>query len=228
MKLDHVVYFTKKDPKTIVAEKLAEKEHAVVGGRHENWGTQNALRYVGNAYMEWLSVEREDVAKKAQHPLVDLLLHDVKDGEGWGTICLSVTNIEALKEDIENKGFQTSGVLDASRKTANGELRKWKMLFVDQSVSDELPYPFFIEWEQEEEQRFAMLRKEGTISPYDEQKQIVECQFHVHDPLGTTGEWAVLLSQKVGDQHDIVLPNVTLTFIEKEDGKERLADVKIQ
>ena len=43
---------------------------------------------------------------------------------------------------LNNKGFRTSGVLDAERRTADGELRKWKMLFVEQPVSNELPIHF--------------------------------------------------------------------------------------
>ena len=163
MKLDHVVYFTNIAPKEIVAEQQASGNHAVVGGRHEKWGTHNALLYTKNAYIEWLSVEKREVAQQVEHPLTKLLLYDLQQGAGWGTICLSVDGIEKFKEEVENKGFRTSGVLDAERRTADGQLRKWKMLFVDQPVSNELPYPFFIEWEDPEETRFAKLREEGTI-----------------------------------------------------------------
>ena len=203
MKLDHVVYFTSKSPAEIVEEQKNEGNHAVIGGRHEKWGTHNALMYVKNAYVEWLSVERPEFAEQADHPLTRLLLHDLKEKDGWGTLCLSVTNIEQFNEDIINKGFATSGVLDAERRTAGGELKKWKMLFVDQPVSNELPYPFFIEWETPEEIRFAQLRAEGTLTEANEELEISECVFAVEDPLRDTGEWAVLLSQKVGDSNDI-------------------------
>ena len=222
MKLDHVVYFTNRTPEEWVAE-----QHAVIGGRHEHWGTHNALKYVSNAYVEWLAVERPDVADKVEHPLTKLLLHDLEDGEGWGTICLSVDHIEQFNEEIENKGFRTSGVLDAERRTADGQLRKWKMLFVDQPVSDELPMPFFIEWEEAEAVRFAKLRQDGTISAANEKLAITECVFSVEDPLKETAEWAILLSQKVGDANDIALPNVVLKFVEHKGGKDRLNDVVI-
>ncbi|WP_203248194.1 VOC family protein [Sporosarcina beigongshangi] len=223
MKLDHVVYFTSRTPD----EWVAEQQHAVVGGRHEQWGTHNALMYVKNAYIEWLAVERPDIAGTVDHPLTRLLLHDLKDGEGWGTICLSIDGIEQFKDEIENKGFRTSGVLNAERRTATGQLRKWKMLFVDQPVSNELPYPFFIEWEDAEDIRFAKLREEGTISAANEQLEIKECVFSVEDPLRETAEWAILLSQKVGDANDIALSNVVLKFVEHEGGMDRLTDVVI-
>ncbi|MEK5036812.1 VOC family protein [Sporosarcina sp. FSL K6-3457] len=223
MKLDHVVYFTNRTPD----EWVAEQQSAVVGGRHEQWGTHNALMYVKNAYIEWLSVERQDIAEQVDHPLPRLLLHDLKEGEGWGTVCLSVEDIEQFNEEINNKGFSTSGVLSAQRRTATGQLRKWKMLFVDQPVSNELPYPFFIEWEDAEDIRFAKLREEGAITSANEQLEITECVFSVEDPLRETAEWAILLSQKVGDADDIALSNVLLKFVEHEGGKDRLTDVVI-
>lgn len=227
MKLDHVVYFTQKEPAQLVEEQQAIGRHAVIGGSHEKWGTYNALLYTQNAYIEWLSVEKEDVAEQANHPLTDLLLHDLKGSDGWGTICLSVDDIERFNEEVENKGFSTSGVLNAERRTADGQIRKWKMLFVNQPVSNELPYPFFIEWEDTDETRFAKLREVGTFTSENDQLRITECVFSVNDPLRETAEWAILLSQKVGNANNIVLPNVLLKFVAQVSGKERLTDVVI-
>ena len=79
MKLDHVVYFTnRKHLHEIVAEQQNERNHAVVGGSHEKWGTHNALMYMKNAYIEWLSVEKMEIAEQADHPLTRLLLHDLE------------------------------------------------------------------------------------------------------------------------------------------------------
>ena len=227
MKLDHVVYFTQKEPAQLVEEQQAIGRHAVIGGSHEKWGTYNALLYTQNAYIEWLSVEKEDVAEQANHPLTDLLLHDLKVSDGWGTICLSVDDIERFNEEVENKGFSTSGVLNAERRTADGQIRKWKMFFVNQPVSNELPYPFFIEWEDTDETRFAKLREVGTFTSDNDQLRITECVFSVNDPLRETAEWAILLSQKVGNANNIVLPNVLLKFVAQVSGKERLTDVVI-
>ncbi|QTD39649.1 VOC family protein [Sporosarcina sp. Te-1] len=227
MKLDHVVYFTQASPDAVVQQQANEGRYAVAGGRHEKWGTYNALLYAGNAYVEWLAVEEPRLATQVDHPLTRLLLYDLPAGDRWGTLCLSVEGIESFQEEVENKGFQTSGVLNAQRRTASGELKKWKMLFIDQPVSDELPYPFFIEWEEPEEVRLEKLRREGALPPGNETLEIQECIFHVQDPLKETGEWAVLLSQKVGDDHSIQLENVKLSFREHEEEKERLADVII-
>ena len=228
MRLDHVVYFTKKVPEQIVAEQQKLGRHAVVGGHHEKWGTQNALLYTRNAYVEWLSVERMDIAKQAGHPLTDLLLYDLKAGEGWGAICISVKDIESFNGEIKNKGFRTSGVFNAQRKTPDGQLRKWKMLFAEQPELNKLPLPFFIQWEEAEEVRFAKLRKDGVILPANEKSEITECIFNVDDSLNEISKWANLLSQKISASGNIVLPNVVLKFIKNKGGKERLSDVVIE
>lgn len=229
MKLDHVVYFTNSTPEQIVAEQQKLGQHVVVGGQHEKWGTQNALLYVSNAYIEWLSVEKENIAKEAGHTLTTLLLHDLETGEGWGTICVSVENIEQFNREINKKNFSTSGVFDAKRKTPDGQVRKWKMLFIDQPELDQLPLPFFIEWEEAEDVRFAKLRKDETFLPANDNLKIKECVFRVKDPSKEISKWANLLSQKINHSNRIILPNVTLKFIpSNKNGKERLSDVIIQ
>ena len=229
MKLDHVVYFTNSSPEDTVAAQQKLGRHAVIGGRHEQWGTHNALLYTNNGYVEWLSVEKPGIARNAHHPLTTLLLHDLATGEGWGTICISVQNIEQFDKDIQQRNFTTSGVIAAERKTPDGGVRKWKMLFVDQPVSDQLPLPFFIEWEEAEEIRFATLRKEEIILPANDALEITECVFRVEDPVKESSTWATLLSQKISASNQIVLSNATLKFLSpNKNGKERLSEVMIE
>lgn len=230
MKLDHVVYFTEKTPVEVVEAQGNLGWHTVVGGSHKKWGTYNALMYVHNAYVEWLSLENEELAKLSDNPLVKLYLYDIKDSEGWGTICCSVNRIEDFNESLIEKGYVTSGVLDAERLTTQGDLRKWKMLFIKQEPTNALPYPFFIEWEMEEEERVADLRMNGTLSKENEQLEVTECLFYVANAQQTAAEWARLLELEETEASVLHLPNCRLKFIEGINGnmKERLADVPIQ
>lgn len=230
MKLDHVVYFTKRTPLEIVEEQRKIGWHTVVGGSHEKWGTSNALMYVRNAYVEWLSLENEQVANASENPLVKLYLHDIKQHEGWGTICCSVDQIEQFNQYLMNKGYQTSGVLHAERKTLQGDLRKWKMIFIEQEPSNALPYPFFIEWETEEKARWDELRKNGSLSQENEQLEIADCLFYVENAQETAEEWSKLLEVKESENTVINLSNCKIKFIDdvQKGVKERLADVSIQ
>ncbi|WP_172370654.1 VOC family protein [Sporosarcina jiandibaonis] len=229
VKLDHVVYFTEKSPDEIVAEQEKMGWHAVIGGSHEKWGTHNALMYVENAYIEWLSVENKDIAEKSGHQLVNLLLRDVPKGEAWGTICFSAENLNAFDTRLRAAGYETSGVIEAERKTVTGDIRRWKMLFVDQQPSADLPFPFFIEWEKDDEERFNELREDGTILPDNEKLIITECVFSVNEPVKAAAEWSSLLST-IHSENNIALPNVNLKFIgkDREVKEERLIEVVIE
>lgn len=103
MKLDHVVYFSKKTPGEIVQEKKALGYHVVIGGQHKQWGTENALLYVKNAYVEWLTTRDLEIMQQATNPLIKLYRLDLEEGEGWGTICLSVNQIDQYNEQLQKK-----------------------------------------------------------------------------------------------------------------------------
>ena len=229
IKLDHVVYFTAMSPDEVVNDQKNMGWHAVIGGSHEKWGTHNALMYLENAYIEWLSVKNKDIAEKSGHQLVNLLLNDVCEGEAWGTICFSVDDLDAFDTNIQGAGYETSGVIQAERKTTAGNIRRWKMLFVNQQPSADLPLPFFIEWEKDDKERFSELRDDGTILPDNEKLAITECIFSLNDPAKAVAEWSSLLST-TSSENIIALPNVNLKFIEKEleVKEERLVEVVIE
>lgn len=230
IKLDHVVYFTGKSPTEIVHEQEALGWHTVIGGSHEKWGTYNALMYVNNAYIEWLSVEHEEVAIASNHQLVKQLVNDLGDIDKWGTICLSVEDINQFNKTLKESGIETSGVLDAERKTIKGELLKWKMLFVKQQPSPDLPLPFFIEWESSAPTRYQQLKQDGALVEDNEELEITSCIFNVFNPDKEAAKWASLLNLKVKEGPTIQLANTVLVFRKKEfeSGKQRLVDVVIE
>ncbi|WP_432353292.1 VOC family protein [Sporosarcina sp. A2] len=216
MKLDHVVWFTRRTPEQIATE----YEGAFVGGRHEQWGTYNALKYVQNGYIEWLAIEDSSIAEMSQHPLVKQLRNDLTMfGEGWGTLCVSTENIEALNLRLQQAGMSTSGVLDASRETSSGKLKKWKMLFVDEQNNTDLPAPFFIEWEEDEETRRNALREEGAFTESSDSDRIHECVLISKDPIQEIARWSVMLAVEPIDETSLMLEGIRLRF--KPDSKKR-------
>jgi hypothetical protein len=222
VELDHVVYFSEKSPEVNVQE----HKGTTIGGKHKNWGTFNALTYTKNSYIEYLSVEHMDIAKRANYPLTNPLLHDLERGEAWGTICFRTDNILAFNDRLNNEGWVTSGVLDAERETSSGFIRKWKMLFIEQEVSDELPYPFFIEWEEPFEERMKSLKEEGTISSENDKLIISICEFAVSNPKKSVEEWGHLLNIPP-TENALKLPNTELLFHKRPDDMERLVSVQI-
>lgn len=229
MKLDHVVYFTDLTPDEIVRQQRGEGRHAVTGGSHSQWGTYNALLYTRNGYVEWLSVEDLETAKKSDQLLTRLLLHDLKDRPGWGTLCFSTHNITRLNTTLKDKGYQTSGVISAKRETPEGRVKRWKMLFINEPVTDHLPLPFFIEWEEPEKERYAILKEEKTINASNERLEITKCIFDVHSPEKELLRWSDVLSVAPLTETSIRLEEVIFQFNQiKTRQTERLQQVIIQ
>lgn len=216
MFLDHIVHFIDRKPQIAVEEWERQGMHAAIGGQHLNWGTHNALFYTKDSYIEWLAVEKPEIAKAADHPLTKLLLHDKT---GFGTICLRTESIEELDNRLKSEGFETSGVLDAERRTDTGELIQWKMLFIQEEAADQLPAPFFIEWQESDEQRYEGLRKRGAIASANEELAIERLVFGVNDPEAAEGKWRKILGGS------LVLPNCRVEFNRTEGVKERLEEV---
>lgn len=216
MLLDHIVHFIEETPEQAAAHWSGKGFYAAVGGRHEQWGTHNALLYLKNCYIEWLAVEKMDVARSANHPLTALLLHDRK---GFGTVCFRTDRIEALDERLAKEGFETSGILNAQRKTGSGEVIRWKMLFVSEEISDQLPAPFFIEWDETDEMRYESLRERGAIQPANEELELDLLVFGVRDPEESRAKWKRILGGS------LALPNGRIEFEELAGQKERLQRV---
>lgn len=224
--LDHVVYFTKKSPTEIAQEVSVEGIHPVEGGQHLQWGTHNALLYTKNSYIEYLSVEDETVTEQSTHPLMKQLLNDLQFREGFGSVCLRSDNLEEQNKYFQKLGYRTSGILDSERKTKSGAVRKWRMLFIDHKIDKKLPYPFFIQWDTSDNERYESLREDGTITPDNESLVITKCIFDVQDVNRKMTHWSRLLSLPIkGNQ--LKLGNTVFEFRESRDSVERLQSIEI-
>lgn len=228
MYLDHIVHSVMKKPQEVAKDWTEKGIHAVVGGQHTKWGTYNGLLYTGTSYVEWLAVEHAEVAKNANHPLIELMLHDLNtSGVGFNTICIRTTAIDELNRQLEEQGIKTSGVLHAERKTTSGYVRKWKMLFVTEAISDDLPSPFFIEWEESDEEKYRLLEEDGTIEKSNLELSITACEFHVRNPREVMGKWKSYFQLVEQDEQTLLLENTRLVFIQSSNTKERLASIEI-
>lgn len=216
MILDHIVHFIDEEPKDAVAFWKERGFHSAIGGQHVDWGTHNALLYMKDCYIEWLAVEKAEIAQNAAHPLTRLLLHD---RTGFGTICIRTAEIDALDKRLKRDGFETSGVLGANRKTADGRLIRWKMLFINETVSDRLPCPFFIQWEETDASRYVGLRATGAMDSSNEQLEIDRLVFGVRDVAGSEELFARLLGGS------LQLANSRIEFEQTEHPRERLERV---
>lgn len=227
MQLDHIVHYVERTPQAMTEHALTHGFHAVIGGKHAQWGTANALHFLASSYIEWLSLEDEKVAREAQHPLTQLLLHDRQEGPGFLTICLRPDDMEELETKLASKDVETTGVLHASRQTPDGQTLRWKMLFIKEAITDALPLPFFIEWSQTQQEKYADLGAAGQLAANVVYQQLEKVTLHTDHPEETAKYWGKLFDVEVNG-HEIVLENTILIFETLQSGKNRVHQIDIK
>jgi Glyoxalase-like domain len=211
--LDHIVHFIKAEPAAAAAKWRDHGYKAIPGGSHENWGTYNSLLYIGHTYLEFLSIENNQIASTADNPLIKQLTDELRLGEGIGQICFRTNNIEQLQGELAGKGFETHPIFKGSRRRADGSILSWKMLFLKENP--DYKYPFFIDWGMEDDIRFEELRRLGLIDEKLAAKKIAAVYIASKDCEKSAAAW-----------QEIIPASGAAVYISS-DGKEKRASILI-
>lgn len=196
--LDHIVHFVK-EPKSM-AEKTRELGlHTVEGGKHEMWGTYNALCYFGLSYIEFIGVfDKELLEQSAEIPFTLHASYKKRnEQDGLTRIALRTNSIEEDAVKLRERGYEVIGPDSFSRVRPDGSVLTWKLLHFGKKDSP-FEFPFLIQWDGSDEERYNDLAKNGTIQKHPiGEVSIKEISFTVTD-LKWAEEWADLF------QHEIV------------------------
>ncbi|MEK4423890.1 VOC family protein [Solibacillus sp. FSL K6-1523] len=167
LQFDHFVHLTA-DPKKAIETFQAIGLHAVEGGKHENLGTYNALSYFGLSYVELIGIFDEALVKTAaniKYSLRDTFIENQLQ-QGPQRIALRSNNLTALAEHFRSLGLEVNGPSDFSRTRPDGTLVTWKLLFAGKP-SDSITLPFFIQWDENDNDRHEDLQQRGVIAPHE-------------------------------------------------------------
>ncbi|SOC19542.1 glyoxalase-like protein [Ureibacillus xyleni] len=226
--LDHIVHFVDK-PENLVEETKKIGLHTALGGKHEMWGTYNSLCYFGLSYIEFIGVfDQELLEKSAEIPYT---LHDSYKKRhytnGLTRLAFRTTTIKEDAKRLEKAGFEVDGPQQFSRVRPDGSVVKWQLLhFGKKDLA--VDFPFLIQWEGTNEERFNELVKLGTIGEHSlGNLSIKEITYAVRD-LSVANEWArVFQSDTVENEGEIKVlsPNCTITF--KKSDEDKIAEVII-
>jgi hypothetical protein len=220
---DHLVHFVKDDPVHAVELVKQHGFHAVAGGRHEAWGTYNGLCYFDLSYIEFLAVENPIVARQAtDNDLIRQALRELAVAEGLGRVAIRTDDIRQLAEYMRKQGLAVTGPLPGSRTRADGSVIKWSLLFPEYDAG-KLPLPFFIEWEQPDEQRRLDLQNRQVIAPHPAgELRLSYVAFAVSELEQTVNAWKNCLGLVTGEVftdselnarcQEILLPGGNLRF----------------
>jgi catechol 2,3-dioxygenase-like lactoylglutathione lyase family enzyme len=126
------------------------------GGRHDHRGTHNALiRFGGADYLELLGVY---VPERAVESGLNgrTLAEFVRDRKG-GLVghCYATDDIEAETARMREAGLEMVGPFEMKRQRPDGRALTWRLL-VPEDIPWRRRWPFFIEWDDPDEERLAM------------------------------------------------------------------------
>ncbi|MED0960984.1 VOC family protein [Bacillus paramycoides] len=186
---DHLVHAVHCTPEEAAKQMQSLGFHTVQGGQHTNWGTWNSLCYFDLSYIEFLAVQHEEKAKEAENPLVQETVVKLQNGEGMLQIAIRTDEIEELAVNLQKHALQTIGPFEGKRVRKDGRLLQWKMLFVKQE-EDGPKLPFFIQWNETDEERRNDLRKTGAITEHKNKVQEIKTIYYaVKNVRETVRKW---------------------------------------
>ena len=199
---DHLVWFFEKPEEAILPLKY-KGIRAVNGGRHETWGTYNSLTYFGLSYIEFLGIENLLIAEKQEDNR--LITHIVQrlskeNQEGPARIAIRTDRIGELAVKLKEEGFTVYGPLPGERVRTDGQVIKWSLLFPE-SAENDLPLPFFIQWEKSDEERLSEFEQQGLLGSHVEgSPKFDSVGFVVHNLDQTIATWRKLFDLKQSEE----------------------------
>ncbi|MDI7741338.1 VOC family protein [Lysinibacillus fusiformis] len=213
--LDHLVHFVEK-PEHLVEKTSELGLHTASGGKHDMWGTYNSLCYFGLAYIEFIGIfDKALFDKSAQEPYT---LHETYKNKnlqnGVVRIALRTDTIEKDAENLRSLGYSVYGPTEFSRTRPNGSILKWKLLHFGKE-NQNIEFPFIIQWNGSDENRYNDLVASGTIKQHPlGPLQIKEIEIEV-EHLATAAEWGSVFNFEVEDNGTdlkMKMPNTFITF----------------
>ena len=221
--LDHLVHFVEK-PEQLVGTTKELGLHTVNGGKHEMWGTYNSLCYCGLSYIEFIGIfDKPLFEKSAREPYT---LHETYKNKnyqnGVARIALRTNTIEKDAENLRLLGYKVYGPEDFSRTRPDGSVLKWKLLHLGKEEQT-LEFPFIIQWEKQDEDRFNDLFASGVITHHPlGNLELEEIEFDVSD-ISIAAEWARAFDFEVegtATSKKLKAPNCLLSFKQTADNNK--------
>ena len=166
-KIDHIVHFVD-NPVEAMKDLGKQGLHVVPGGKHEQWGTFNALCYFDTAYIELIAIHDHEKFREAAS--IPYTLHETyarrNYENGLVRVAISTTTIEEDARSFRAAGFEVIGPDHFTRTRPDGSVVGWQLLHVGRKEC-QIELPFFIQWDQPEEERVQEMQSLGIIQEHE-------------------------------------------------------------
>ena len=196
LQFDHIVHYVF-EPKEMTKELSDVGIQNQYGGEHDKGGTYNTLSYFGLKYIEYLGIKddqsfEENIPHIQKYSLLSNVV-DRRDQEGFITMALRSHNLLDLANSLREKGVAANGPFPLSRKTPEGTILSWELLYAGEDDL-EIPLPFFIDWGVSDEERRTDLKEVGLITNHPKGNlEISAVIFAVHSFDQSFEKWKTYL-----------------------------------
>ncbi|WP_080875890.1 VOC family protein [Oceanobacillus timonensis] len=190
---DHIVHFIE-NPEEAIRTLKSKGIHAVEGGAHKNRPTYNVLSHFDLSYIEYLGTSDRQALEEMEHPQHSMIQTIMKKGfqEGFVRFIIRTDNIEAAAQRFSDKGLTVNGPVYLSREQPDGSLLEWQLLFIGDE-KDELELPYFIQWNESDEERKKALTEREMIVSHPAEASFSHINIAVNDLERTVDKWSDLL-----------------------------------
>jgi catechol 2,3-dioxygenase-like lactoylglutathione lyase family enzyme len=128
---------------------------AQMGGRHEAFGTRNAIARFGLDYLELISVEDERLALQSSRGALVRFL--AKHQIGLCAYAVATDDLDSLASLALQVGIESTGPFAMNRRRPDGSRLSWRLLVPGGDQYFQM-WPFFIQWDQPDSERMKMER----------------------------------------------------------------------
>ncbi|WP_416354065.1 VOC family protein [Agrilactobacillus fermenti] len=176
------------------------------GGRHEAWGTANALGYFGLNYIELITVDDRQKAQSVQRSDAASVYDAIQDfkhqRERFNTVAIRTSDIQATWQRLRSADIKVGPIQEGQRRDEQGHLISWTIFFIDDTIAG-LPYPFFINWQMSDAERTAQLKAQQLLVSHSIGNILVhEGVFKVSNPQAVAERWAQMLNSTASQQNE--------------------------
>ncbi|AKP67868.1 VOC family protein [Companilactobacillus ginsenosidimutans] len=129
------------------------------GGKHEQWGTENAVGYFGLNYIELMGVYNPELASHVVRDGATSIydcIHDLPN-QHINTIGFRTNDINSVHERLLSQNFPVEDIQTGQRRDPRGNMITWKIFFVRNKFFD-VAYPYVVQWNDPD-----YIRKENLI-----------------------------------------------------------------
>jgi hypothetical protein len=186
--VDHVVHVVHEPAAARRTFESAIGLQTLMGGRHLEWGTFNALSYFDLSYLEWVGVFDHEIASGSEFGR--WVMDDLKRGEGVSWFALRTTEMDRIASDWAAHDLPFHGPIQGTRQRADGSIIRWRLLFPTRPDAFQFPQPFLIEWATSDEDRHRDLVQTRAL-PTNGQScfQLAAIHCMVQSPVNTWSRW---------------------------------------